>query len=346
MQLEGIEVTSYSRLDMFLKCPQMFKQRYILKTEVEEEFNKHFFIGIYVHTILEEVLSNGRAPEDVYVEEFGEKIYSLGIDLDKPDIEDMLVVCMQLGELLYRCTEKCKDDTAIRNADGSIPKSPIDSPPSILKKAIRELDLYTTARPLDTKAAGFNSAFVNESITWILADVYAMVLNFKPPEWAITKYTELPISTTPNNLVLLPNGNCAINGYIDWIVEDIEGNVYIIDHKTSKDCIKPIDVMFHPQLNLYAYCYEKLYGQKVTGIGIHHVKSGNIILSKVNEKINSNLVYHINNLYEATTESKYFRHRPTDYNSPCISYDWKSGAVKSKCPYIKHCWGEYDTRVS
>jgi hypothetical protein len=76
----------------------------------------------------------------------------------------------------------------------------------------------------------------------------------------------------------------GVKGRIDLIVEDPEGNIWVVDHKTTANIPEPN--AFHamdPQLMVYPWAIEKQLGIKVTGIVYNYVKSKPPSIPKINK---------------------------------------------------------------
>jgi hypothetical protein len=125
------------------------------------------------------------------------------------------------------------------------------------------------------------------------------------------------------------------------VVRSKDGSTIILDHKTSKKKPSSIDVLHHPQLNLYGYCYHEIYGIWPEVIGIHHLVSGECVLAELDREICSSIVEYYTDLQKKAMTPRYVRHMPTEYNSPCVKRDWRSETIEEICPYLDRCWPTY-----
>jgi ATP-dependent helicase/DNAse subunit B len=349
MSLNLTNITSYSRLESYLKCSKYFEHKYVLKTAIDNiGFNKYYFMGSYAHEVLEEyLLDNNKIPEEIFKSLLKTKLEELDVYFNPEEIKKTYELVKVLGTYIYYCTSRCQDKTKIiRNNNGSVPKDVQNSPPSAFRKALQDEGVYNHLNQIDLDATNYNYILIENSLCWMLATVYSMIVDYTVPSWIKeTVFVELPISTNELNEVILPNTTVKINGFIDWIVRDHQNRVYIIDHKTSKDKLRPVDVLYHSQLNLYGYCYEKIYGEKPYGIGIHNLRAGEITLAQYTPEISHLLVDHLSSVYLSTEQGVYVKQKPTSYETPCYKRDWKTNRVTSTCEYIDKCWASYADRL-
>jgi hypothetical protein len=247
----------------------------------------------------------------------------------------------------------CVDSTKIRNSNGTVLKSPIDYPSNSLKSEFSKLKCWQYKSQLDQKACQQNKDFLSISFCWLFAEALFNAYSFKIPTWVEeTLYTELEFGTTENNKVPLGTfediGEVSLLGYIDWVVKLKDGRVAIIDHKTSTKMPTNEEVLFHPQLNLYAYAYKILFGEYPHIIGINHIKSGNLVLADTHVNIiHSNLDYYENLCLQTLklTSNTPLRKHPNDYQTPCVKKDYNTNKIISTCPYLDKCWGMYQKLI-
>lgn len=339
----NVNYVSFSRLDSYLKCPQYFDYKYSQNIEYAEPFNQHLFLGKAVHTILENVLS-GNSAQEIFNKSVPGWLGELGVPLDPTIVEKVITTSEKLGNLLYRCSTFCSEkEEQIRNKDNTLLKDPINFPSKQLQIELNNQNLKIEMSRLDNLIIGYNSQLLTIPISWIFGEIYHLGTGFKLPAWlSNTKHIELGFSTCEENAALIRGfTDLYFRGYIDWIAELKDGRIAILDHKTSSKPPSKTDVIHHPQLNLYAHYYKEVYGLSVDIIGIHHVKTGKYIMSELDTEIMNSTVNHFSELAAASYQNKVIKHRPTDYNSPCITRDWKSQEIKYCCPFMEKCWGVY-----
>ena len=102
---------------------------------------------------------------------------------------------------------------------------------------------------------------------------------YKNDGWKVL-YTEweFEFPMTFNGLIFL------VKGRVDLIVEDEDGDIWVVDHKTASNIPDPTS--FHamdPQLMLYPVAVKKLLGLKVRGIVYNYVQSKPPSIPKLNK---------------------------------------------------------------
>lgn len=340
---------SFSGLETYISCPKYFEERYINKTPYEKKIESCLIIGSWCHELIEHKIkaNNQIKLRDVVEDNITYWLNIYGLSYKPEEIEKLIDVSFDLSELLYRTSIQCKDvNTAIRNKDNSVMKDPINYPSSSFLRELKNCSTYKYKGELDLIASKQKEEFIDISVVWCLADAICMADNFIIPEWVYkTIGLELGFGVDENTRFNLgEDNNTSIVGFIDWVVELDDGSIMVIDHKTSKITSKPspLDVLYHPQLNLYAYIFEKLTGKTVNYIGINHLRSGEIIIAEVDLEVKESNYQHLLELYNHSQSGVYIRRRPTDYMSPCVKKDIKSGRVLNTCPYLHKCWPSYN----
>jgi len=340
-------ITSVSRLNTYVQCGELYRFKYVEKLRTPEEFNPNFVIGRLTHQVLEEILD----PETDSTDSL--EVFSLLLEswvkqygLDNLRLEDILKTVIPLGKLFYRASARCHGDDAIRNQNGTIPSNVIEYPPSSWTKAMKESGLHQARYALDNIAGNCNPIFIKHPLSYLLAEAYSYVYNFQPPPWLKTIGVEVPLSTTDTNKVLFPGeANLFVNAYIDWVVE-IEGDVFILDHKTDASKPSPVDVLHHVQLVFYAYLYEMVYGISPKGIGIHHLPTGSSVLAEVDKEVQVNTVEYLREIQDQIYAKRFLKRHPGEYNSPCVKKDWKTKDIVSTCPYLDKCWSSFHEAIT
>jgi hypothetical protein len=327
-----------------MQCGELYNNKYVRKEKALEVFNEAFVIGRYVHSVLEMVLdpkTEVTNSQEAFVLILPQLIKEYGLEEISED--DILKVASELGELLYKASSRYCGKDAIRNKDGSVPNNVKEYPPQAWTSALKNCGVSSNRYALDNMAASCNGVFTEVSLSYLVADIYSYVVNFKSPDWAETIAVEVGFSTDNTNRVLFPGAKeLSVNGYIDWIIKIKENDALIIlDHKTEST--KPLahDVMHHAQLNIYAKIYAEHYGKLPDGIGIHHVPSGEIVLAEVDPTVQNQIVEYFQLIQHSIEAGLFTKRHPKDFNSPCAKFDYKSGKLKSICPYLHKCWPTY-----
>ena len=277
-ELKLEKTVSFSGLESYTNCGRYFQERYINKTPYEKSLEYSLLVGSWTHELIEAIIKTN---EEVNLPEFLESklptwLTAIGITINTVELENIVNCVVELASILYRASVHCRDaKLTIRNKDNSVLKDPINYPSSSFLSALKKADFYKYKSQLDLEASQQVNELLDMSLTWILADAYNLASNFRIPGWVYkTVGLELGFGVNENTAFYIENTNVSLLGFIDWVVELDDGSTIIIDHKTSKLSSKPnpLEVLYHPQLNLYAYVYEQVTGKKVSYIGINHLR--------------------------------------------------------------------------
>ncbi len=338
--------TSFSRLTAYTGCSKQYKLKYIKGPDVEESFNEHFAKGNLVHACLENYL-NPETDLTIYdaiklaVPEWLDK---QGLSMD---VDAVIEFGLGFAELMYSASDRYKEpEGAIRTKDGGVPKDIFKYPPTSFTQVLKASGLVTKRTALETEASRQQQHWEKISFGRLVASSLFMAYYFELPPWyKRTIGVEIPISTGQGNDVLFttsPTGReLYFRAFMDWVVESQDDKVLILDHKTGKKKPTPQDVINHPQLNVYAYLYEQVYGRWPDIIGINHPWTGSIVLAKVDKEIAVNTMKYFVSVQRAIDQEHFLKHLPSEYNSPCIKREWKNNSIREVCPYLQHCWPAY-----
>lgn len=346
-ELKLTKTVSFSGLETYSSCSKCFEEKYINKTPYNKSLDYSLLVGSWTHELVEEVIkTNGELDlKETFGDRLPDWLGSIGVVLKEVALEDVINCVEELAGILYRTSVHCKDPKlTIRNKDNSVLKDPINYPSSSFQSALKKAEFYRFKSQLDYEASEQVSEFLEISLTWALADAYNLAKCFTIPDWVYkTVGLELGFGVNEDTAFYFKDSDVSLLGFIDWVVELDDGSTLIIDHKTSKLSSKPspLDVLYHPQLNLYAYVYEQVTGKKVNYIGINHLRSGDIIVAEVDNLVKICNYEHIVEIFTESQQGPYLRKRPTDYMSPCMKKDYKSGRILSTCSYLNKCWPSY-----
>jgi hypothetical protein len=339
------KTTSFSRLETYQKCSWLYKRKYEDKCRPDEPFNEHLIRGSFVHEILEEILdpeTKTSTSEDALYLCFSKWLTQLSVETDLEKAWDFF---NKFGDMLWAATEKCKDPgLMIRTTAGEVPKDLEKFPTNAWKSLLFKEKIDKTKFEMDNMAGACNPAFLNFSFSYFMGGIFAMVKDFTIPDWVKTTVSvEKGFSTCETDKLLLPGTtDLYFNGYLDWVVRTKEDKLVILDHKTSKKKPSQQSVQNLPQLNLYAWGYKKVYGVFPDQIGIHHIRSGEYILARVDSEIVRRTLVNFSNIQEEGVSRKAFvRRNPSDYNSPCLTRDYRTDKVTYVCPFLGECWPEF-----
>ena len=116
------------------------------------------------------------------------------------------------------------------------------------------------------------------------------------------------------------------------MVTEVDGELWVIDHKTSKQEYTEFNVGHNPQLSLYAYAVEKLLGRPVARIAINSLRQQELVSSS---RLNKEAVFNtaLSKTQGIKSES-YPQQTPDSPYSSCLSWYGK------ECPFLSECWGE------
>jgi len=341
-----ISYTSFSRLESYKKCPEYHNLKYIQRLEEEQPFNKYLALGKLVHSVIAEILDDTETTkEEAFYYHLGGWLEEQGIRCLDPD--DITEYIKPAADLLWRASVKCKDDRGIRKDSGELLQDPANYPNKVFKNLCNEKGISQNFDYIDKEASKENPSFTEESLSWLIAKAYFMSVTFEVPN-KISKsvHIETGISTNEDNIVLIPGTNTAFRAYIDWVVETNDDRLALLDHKTSKNKPSAEQVLLNPQLNIYAWLYQRVYGRLPELIGINHLETGEPIVVRTDEDIVQSYVRYYSELQKAVETGHHFKHDPNEFNSPCIKKEWKSGKVRESCPFLSHCHPIYTSIYS
>jgi hypothetical protein len=345
---------SFSRLSTYLKCPTQYKFKYLDKLEVQTPKESYFLLGTLAHELIEQRLL-GVPDEDtltlILYKWISEdcRLPVVGTTEDVLDDEKIFVV-EELVEyiksyltLFKRCSAKYTKYDKIRNKDGSVPKDPINYPPTTFTNALHESGLYKLSYHYDNLASLLNPKdFKTTNFSKILLAGALYGMRFSPPSWV---EETLSVEYRIDDLkVEFNNSDTYWNGAIDWVAKCDDGEIALIDHKTSKKKKTGLEVAFDPQLNLYAYIYHEHTGSLPKYIGINHLISEDIIVAEVEPQLVWDNLKYFESIQDAIDKEIFIKKSPAEYNSPCVKLGDKG--IESHCPYLQNCWPEFFNAIA
>lgn len=355
-ETKKIKTVSFSRLSVFNKCPRLYNYKYVNKIVVIENLKEPLIKGSLSHYILEQMLHGHDAVEAFYMvlPTWLVNICRLEVTDDPTKAAQGFGICPSiLGEyaeavsdLLLRCAINYKGTDVIRTDKGGVPADPLNYPPKSFKQEYRDLGLDDLKFSLDLGACRGNEDFANLSLSFITAQALFFAKNFKYPERfgkSIGIEHEL-YPTAADDYEPVPFFDKYWNGAIDWVYESLDDELIIADHKSSKKCMSETEVLYHPQLNLYAALYYEQTGRFADKICINHLPSNTFVEAKPELTIVNDYYNYFKQLQTEIDKSDYTRRIPTEYNSPCIEYKYVGGQsiINNFCPYLTHCWPNID----
>ena len=350
---------SYSRLSSYLECPQKYCNKYVDKLKVSQPLEDYFLKGTLSHRILEEylrgasiedatnlilpdwIVNNCLIPLTESSSSTEDDLYELA-DSSGLDFDLLERYVHPTAQLLYRCSANYQGDDPIRKNDGTIPADPLGYPPTQFKKEYERQHLHTLKAEIDIQAARSSVAFRRFSLADTAALALSYVVGFKIPEYVDeTVAVEFDLSEGKT----LWDVDEYWNGAIDWVFKTTQGATVICDHKTEKRKPLGIEVLFHPQLNLYAHLYYEQTGVLADYLAINHLPSGELVLAKLDlEVVKDNYLYWLSvrdKIKGDLSNNRWTKQLPTKYNSPCVRRHWKSNDLTQVCPHLTSCWPQY-----
>jgi len=340
--------TSYSRLELYEKCPRKYQHKYIHHTPAESVMSAPLLLGTLAHGALEELLDPETQTADP-AEAFGlympSWMESAGLPVEM--MGELFLFAQDYARVLLRASPSYLGGDAIRNKDGSPPKDLENYPPGSWTTALRAQGLSSRKLDLDNTAGTESAVFRDCSVAHLVGLAYAMVLGLPRPDWmAKTLWVERGFSVPTGDKLKDPvpfpgREDLHLQAYLDWVVETTDGRMAVIDHKTSKDCPSEADVAQHTQLNLYAWLLYTATGRYPELIGINHLRSQTLVMASTDPAVTRDVVAHLVDVQKSIETGVFPRRPPTSYNSPCLRRDYRTREVKELCPYLAHCWPEY-----
>jgi hypothetical protein len=213
--------TSFSRLELYQKCQEFYKLKYIDRIKVPQPFSPALVVGSYVHEGLELVLEEGLNPKVAFDTLLPEWLTQFDLSFDPQEIYDL---AERMGGLMYKATARYSGEDAIRNSNKSVPADVTKYPPGSWLKAMKESGIDQLKYAYDGLAARQNGIFETQSFTYLVGEIFSFLAPFKIPAWIKeTVAVELPVSTDDANKVLFPGQpKLAFNAYMDWVFRRVD----------------------------------------------------------------------------------------------------------------------------
>lgn len=341
--------TSHSRLGVFESCGQKYYREYILKERIQQEAD-HFIIGTMCHSAVEDTW-NGNQPDvqaalDVNWHNWLE---DKNLGYLKKELKD---ISKDIGSLWKRSSAEYIGRDAIRKAGNLVADNPTMT--KAWKDAAAELKIAERQASVDNRSRSqLGVAYANVSLVNCYSETYAIMSNFKDPDClASVEYLEFPLSERvygpdPDQLgkqklleiinpVKFEKSNTYLNGYIDVVGKNHNGDIVILDHKTSSG-LPPIEtaVAHNEQLLQYAWAWQQLTGDWPAYVGINHLRSGTCVIAPVDPQRVLDVIERREHLILATSQGVYPKKDPFAYSSPCLKL--KDGALSDHCPHLAKC---------
>jgi hypothetical protein len=367
LNLKGIDFASHSKMNVFNECGQKFFYEYIDKSRVRIE-KDYFIIGSACHKCIEMYYLDDSGSinhpldyTDIYWRDWL-RSKQLGFLLG-----DLKVIAAEIAQINKRCRADYTGEDAIRR--GAKPekgekkyprgkeyhKNPVADNPAMTgdyKRAMEELDLDRRIHEIDVQLVAKGPEFASVSLSNCYAEVQEILKHYKDPEClASVDYVEFPVShrvwegktvVDVINLVKLPGSDTDLmNGYMDLVgtmTAKYGGGVGLGDYKSSKKECTVLEVMYHAQLNKYAYMYYVLFGVWPTHLFINNLRFGTVTIAPCKPEIAMAIVeQYAADVKASKIAANYRKKDPFGFDSPCLTFE-KDGSLKEHCPHLVKCF--------
>jgi PD-(D/E)XK nuclease superfamily len=349
-----ISSVSFSKLEEYLKCPQLFYQKYVLKSELVVKATKQEALlqGCLAHLLIEERLKQAtqltKKQIIVVIDEWLIHDCDLQIasDFEEMDtggglhLQSVYDCGVLIAEILNRCASTYTEDDKIRSKSGDVLADPLNYPSLSFKKALDESGANKLRFAIDLAAARCHEDFGDLKLSTALAKGLHFGLGFKPADAAKTLEIEYDLSSS--KLEAAPE--VAWRGFIDWIYTDDLG-LHIVDHKTSKALPTESLVKHHEQLNLYAYLYYLATGKWADTIGINSLPTQQLIQVNLDRALSKSIYdYYCDLTQEICVPGRTWHKQPPSntYISNCVKVYGRNVKI---CKALSQCWPSFDPQT-
>lgn len=261
------------------------------------------------------------------------------------DINTLIEYATTVRPLLARCLPKYAEEDKLRTKAGGVLSDPLNFPSAQFSQEYNNLNLWSVKSELDVSAQRQHPDFSANSIS--ISSVVAKSLNYAlaftyPENFARTLEVELSLNTAEQQAVELISG-LPWTGFVDWIYEDKEGGINIVDHKTNKLLPNELEVVHHDQLNIYAALYYEIFGKWVERIGIQHLPSDTLVTAEVNPEIAKSIYHFYRQLAVEIVNparTSWLKRLPNkQYDGVCVK---RMGTQLQICPALSTCWPHFN----
>lgn len=127
------------------------------------------------------------------------------------------------------------------------------------------------------------------------------------------------------------------NGYLDMIARDADGKLYIIDHKTSKECPTETKVARHEQLLAYGFIIHHLFGETPDYICINSLRTGVLVKAKFDLDRAEKAMERLAAIVDSIEKKAFVKKDPDAYMTMCVIKSFRDGEPPNLCPGLKYC---------
>lgn len=127
-----------------------------------------------------------------------------------------------------------------------------------------------------------------------------------------------------------------LTGFIDLVVIDGQGRVYIIDHKTSKGGPPALyKVILWEQLLIYGWAWHKLTGRYPDFIGINQLRDKTLVCAPFDPVLAEQAIRRKLGAIKGIDAEVFIMQNPSDFGASCIGFGGEA------CGYLAHCHPAY-----
>ena len=323
---------SYSAIEKYLKCSELYRRWYLDKTVPRPlDVSVAMEGGTFVHGALEEfygdAFNRGMHPMSIMEFMWQVKLAEFGLD---GLYEDLQGVRFDYSSLMGRAAEDYKGPNPIRTKEGKFSKQPQRT--GAWEKMAAALNLENRTHRINKPAGEANPVWGALGLSNVFSESYFLLEKFQDN---FVGHTVVAIEFEFE--VVLPGTDYIFRGKIDLITRDSYGRLYISDHKTSKDAPSAQKVQHWEQLILYAWAYWIYTGEWPTHLAINHLRSGKLITAPFNQSLVEAAVQRKIAATRGIDAGIYIPRAPGDFGSPCVN-DFDS---ERNCGYLKICHPQY-----
>lgn len=294
-QLDTLRI-SPSSLNTFSQCPLKWYYEYVEARETETTV--HLIRGNVVHKTLEGIFKVNYYPSG---EAFRSKMMSKGLDLFEyyweTDFKDFEI--SEEDNKRYYDESKFMVERFINKFCDNI-QDGIKS-----KKYSNESQGYYFTRPK------FKELWIDDE--YIIEFTDKLKRPFKKKE-DMDKFEE----------------TLHVGGFIDSVQKDFEGNIILVDYKTSSKYQNVLSEDYVTQLGIYAYLWEKQTGKLPGYVAINYLKYDESYYILVTPSL----------IQKAKSKIKHMRNDIQEFGLDKNNYYKKEGKLCDWCTHKKECLGE------
>ena len=130
----------------------------------------------------------------------------------------------------------------------------------------------------------------------------------------------------------------VFTGFIDLVARDADGQLMIVDHKTSGgDPPGKVKIEHHEQLNLYGFMVTQLFGEQPKTLAINHLRSNKLPAATYLPERGKAAVERLLSLVREIDLRVYTKRDPFSFSNPCIKKGRNKGDAEILCPGLAHC---------